>query len=87
MKIKAARVFACILSAVGRTGIGPVLTADVCNTLAINGLSKRLQHSVRRGGVHPHPRRFGAFAAHWIFPVSRYVYNWLDAKIVMLFEV
>ena len=29
-----------ILSAVGRTGINPVPTADVCNTLAINGLSK-----------------------------------------------
>ena len=34
----------CILSAVGRTGINPVPTADACNTLAINELSKRLQH-------------------------------------------
>ena len=29
-----------ILSAVGRTGINPVPTVDVCNTLAINGLLK-----------------------------------------------
>ena len=29
-----------ILSAVGRTGINPIPTADVCNALAINGLSK-----------------------------------------------
>ena len=38
-----------ILSAVGRTGINPVPTADVCNTLAINGLSKWLQHSATVG--------------------------------------
>ena len=35
----------CILSAAGRTGINPVPTADVCNTLAINGLSNWLQHT------------------------------------------
>ena len=28
------------LLVVGRTGINPVPTADTCNTLAINGLSK-----------------------------------------------
>ena len=28
------------LLVVGRTGINPVPTADMCNTLAINGLSK-----------------------------------------------
>ena len=39
----------CILSAAGRTGINPVPTADVCNTLAINRLSKALQHSVNVG--------------------------------------
>ena len=38
-----------ILSAVGRTGINPVPTADVCNALAINGLSKRLQHTSNVG--------------------------------------
>ena len=38
-----------ILSAVGRTGINPVPTVDVCNALAINGLSKRLQHTSKVG--------------------------------------
>ena len=38
-----------LLSAVGRTGINPVPTEDVCNTLAINGLSKWLQHSANVG--------------------------------------
>ena len=38
-----------ILSAVGRTGINPVPTADVCNALVINGLSKRLQHTSNVG--------------------------------------
>ena len=38
-----------ILSAVARTGINPVPTADVCNTLAINRLSRRLQHSTPVG--------------------------------------
>ena len=52
----------CILSAVGRTGINPVPTADVCKTLVINGLSKRLQHSVSRGGVYPHHRSCGVFS-------------------------
>ena len=33
------------LLVVGRTGINPVPTVDVCNTLAINGLLKWLQHS------------------------------------------
>ena len=36
----AAGYLLCILSAVGRAGINPAPTADVCNTLAINGLSK-----------------------------------------------
>ena len=40
-----------ILSAVGRTGINPIPTADVCNTLSINGLSKCLQHSVGVGFI------------------------------------
>ena len=30
----------CILSVVGRAGINPVPTADACNNLAINELSK-----------------------------------------------
>ena len=38
--LAAARHLLFILSAAGRTGINPVPTADVCNTLAINGLSK-----------------------------------------------
>ena len=38
-----------ILSVAGRTGINPVPTADVCNTLSINGLSRRLQHSANVG--------------------------------------
>ena len=32
------RYLLCILSAVSRAGINPAPTADVCNTLAINGL-------------------------------------------------
>ena len=32
--------FLLAAAAVGRTGINPVPTADVCNTLAINELSK-----------------------------------------------
>ena len=42
--LPAAGYLLCILSAVGRAGINPVPTVDACNTLAINGLSKRLQH-------------------------------------------
>ena len=54
-----------ILSAVGRTGINPVPTVDVCNTLAINGLSKGLQHSVTVGvGFIPTL----AAAWHLLFP-------------------
>ena len=37
------------LRVAGRTGINPVPTADVCNTLAINGLSSWLQHSATVG--------------------------------------
>ena len=38
----------CILSAVGRTGINPAPTVDVCNTLVINGLpSQRLRKAGR----------------------------------------
>ena len=33
------------LLVVDRTGINPIPTADVCNTLDINGLSSLLQHS------------------------------------------
>ena len=33
------------LLVVSRTGINPVPTAAKCNTLAINGLSKQLQHT------------------------------------------
>ena len=40
LSLAAAGYLLCILSAVGRTGINPVPTADVCNTLAINGLLK-----------------------------------------------
>ena len=43
--LAAAGYLLCILSAVGRTGINPIPTADVCNTLDINGLSSLLQHS------------------------------------------
>ena len=38
----------CILSTVVRTGINPVPTADVCNTLVIKGLPKCLQHTVTK---------------------------------------
>ena len=37
--LAAAGYWLCILSAVGRTGINPVPTVDVCNTLAVNRLS------------------------------------------------
>ena len=47
--IAAAGYLLCILSAVGRTGINHVPTADVCNTLVINGLSSLLQHSASVG--------------------------------------
>ena len=47
--LAAAGYLLCILSAVGRTGINPVPTADACNTLAINVLSKWLQHSASVG--------------------------------------
>ena len=47
--LAAAGYLLCILSAVGRTGINPIPTVDACNTLAINGLSKRLQHSANVG--------------------------------------
>ena len=47
--IAAARYSLFILSAIGRTGINPVPTADVCNTLAIIGLPRRLQHSATVG--------------------------------------
>ena len=58
--LAAAGYLLCILSAVGRTGINPVPTADVCNTLAINGLSSLLQHSATVGaGFIP------ALAAAW----------------------
>ena len=54
-----------ILSAVGRTGINPVPTADVCNALVINELSKRLQHSATVGvGFIPTL----AAAWHLLFP-------------------
>ena len=43
--IAAAGYLLRILSAVGRTGINPVPTADACNTLVINGLPRQLQHS------------------------------------------
>ena len=47
--IAAAGHLLCILSAVSRTGINPVPTAAKCNTLAINGLSKQLQHTSNVG--------------------------------------
>ena len=58
-------VFVRILSAVGRTGTNPIPTAAECNTLAINRLSKALQHSVNVGvGVIPTL----AAACHLLFP-------------------
>ena len=54
-----------ILSAVGRAGINPAPTADVCNTLVINGLSKKLQHTSNVGeGFMPSL----AAAWHLLFP-------------------
>ena len=47
--LAAAGYLLCILSAVGRAGINPAPTAAECNTLAINRLSKALQHSVNVG--------------------------------------
>ena len=52
--VAAAGYLLFILSAIGRTGINPIPTAAECNTLAINGLSKLLQHSATVGeGLMP----------------------------------
>ena len=54
-----------------RTGINPIPTADVCNTLAISGLSKWSQHSANVG-VGFIPTIAAAWHLHQFLPaVSR----------------